>query len=49
MRALRSDLVSSGPGRCARWAVPYGPTADRPISLPGVANIGFPGCSADAI
>ena len=30
------------------WAVGYGPTAkgDR---LPGIANIGFPGCSADAI
>ena len=30
------------------WAVPYGPPAERD-RLPGIASIGFPGCSADAI
>jgi cysteine desulfurase len=47
IRQLRIELVNSVlaavPG-----AVPYGPTAERD-RLPGIANIGFPGCSADAI
>ena len=30
------------------WAVLYGPAAEDD-RLPGIANIGFPGCSADAI
>ena len=30
------------------WAVVYGPAAEDD-RLPGIANIGFPGCSADAI
>jgi cysteine desulfurase len=46
LRELRTELVGSVlaavPG-----AVPYGAAeCDR---LPGIANIGFPGCSADAI
>ncbi|HJQ85937.1 MAG TPA: cysteine desulfurase family protein [Propionibacteriaceae bacterium] len=44
---LRTELVNSVLA-AVPWAVVYGPTAkgDR---LPGIANIGFPGCSADAI
>lgn len=30
------------------WAIVYGPT-DEADRVPGIANIGFPGCSADAI
>jgi cysteine desulfurase len=30
------------------WAIPYGSATERD-HLPGIANIGFPGCSADAI
>jgi cysteine desulfurase len=47
IRELRRELV-----RCVRaavpWAILYGPTAEED-RLPGIANIGFPGCSADAI
>jgi cysteine desulfurase len=47
LRDLRKDLVSSVL-EAVPWAVPYGPTADSD-RLPGIASIGFPGCSADAI
>ena len=47
IRELRTDLVNSVLA-AVPWAVPYGPTADGD-RLPGIANIGFPGCSADAI
>ncbi len=47
IRELRTDLVNSVLAAVA-WAVPYGPTAEGD-RLPGIANIGFPGCSADAI
>src|SRR5207344_979277 len=42
-KALGRSVLKAVP-----WAVPHGPTSasDR---LPGIANIGFPGCSADAI
>ena len=47
VRALRANLISS-----VLVAVPsavlYGPTSEHD-RLPGIANIGFPGCSADAI
>ena len=47
LRDLRKDLVTSVL-EAVPWAIPYGPTAERD-RLPGIANIGFPGCSADAI
>jgi cysteine desulfurase len=47
IRELRTDLVNSVLA-AVPWAVPYGPTADSD-RLPGIANIGFPGCHADAI
>jgi cysteine desulfurase len=47
IRELRTDLVNSVLA-AVPWAVPYGPTADDD-RLPGIAYIGFPGCSADAI
>ncbi len=47
IRELRTDLVNSVLA-AVPWAVQYGPTADGD-RLPGIANIGFPGCSADAI
>ena len=47
IRQLRTDLVNSVLA-AVPWAVVYGPTAEGD-RLPGIANIGFPGCSADAI
>jgi cysteine desulfurase len=47
LRDLRKDLVASVL-EAVPWAIPYGTTAERD-RLPGIANIGFPGCSADAI
>lgn len=47
LRDLRTALVSSVLD-VVPWAIFYGPTAERD-RLPGIANIGFPGCSADAI
>lgn len=47
IRELRTDLVNSVLAAVG-WAVLYGPTAEGD-RLPGIANIGFPGCSADAI
>jgi cysteine desulfurase len=47
IRQLRTELVNSVLA-AVPWAVPYGPTAERD-RLPGIANVGFPGCSADAI
>jgi cysteine desulfurase len=47
IRELRTDLVNAVLA-AVPWAVPYGPTAEGD-RLPGIANIGFPGCSADAI
>jgi cysteine desulfurase len=47
LRELRTHLVNSVLADLP-WAVPYGPTAEHD-RLPGIANIGFPGCSADAI
>jgi cysteine desulfurase len=47
LRGLRKDLVASVLD-AVPWAILYGPTAERD-RLPGIANIGFPGCSADAI
>ena len=47
IRELHADLVNSVL-TAVSWAVPYGPTAEGD-RLPGIANIGFPGCSADAI
>ena len=47
LRDLRTALVSSVL-EVVPWAILYGPTAERD-RLPGIANIGFPGCSADAI
>jgi cysteine desulfurase len=47
IRELRTDLVNSVLA-AVPWAVPFGPTAEGD-RLPGIANIGFPGCSADAI
>ena len=46
-KRVRTELVNSVLA-AVPWAVVYGPAAkgDR---LPGIANIGFPGCSADAI
>ncbi|HEY6812835.1 MAG TPA: cysteine desulfurase family protein [Propionibacteriaceae bacterium] len=47
IRRLRRQLVNSVLA-AVPWAISYGPSkeADR---LPGIASIGFPGCSADAI
>jgi cysteine desulfurase len=47
LRDLRKELITSVL-EAVPWATPYGPTAERD-RLPGIANIGFPGCSADAI
>jgi cysteine desulfurase len=47
LRDLRTALVSSVL-EAVPWAISYGPTAERD-RLPGISNIGFPGCSADAI
>jgi cysteine desulfurase len=47
LRDLRTELITSVL-EAVPWATPYGPTAERE-RLPGIANIGFPGCSADAI
>jgi len=47
IRELRTDLVNSVLAAVG-WAVLYGPTAEGD-RLTGIANIGFPGCSADAI
>jgi cysteine desulfurase len=47
IRQLRADLVNAVL-TAVPWAVPYGPTAEDD-RLPGIANIGFPGCAADAI
>jgi cysteine desulfurase len=47
IRELRNDLVNSVLA-AVPWAVWYGPTAEGD-RLPGIANFGFPGCSADAI
>jgi cysteine desulfurase len=47
IRELRRDLVSAVLA-AVPWAVPYGPTVEGD-RLPGIANIGFPGCPADAI
>ena len=47
IRELRTDLVNSVLA-AVPWAVGYGPTAEGD-RLPGIANFGFPGCSADAI
>jgi cysteine desulfurase len=47
LRDLRGELVGSVLAVLPD-AVVYGPTAERD-RLPGIANIGFPGCSADAI
>jgi cysteine desulfurase len=47
LRELRRDLVSAVLA-AVPWAVPYGPSVERD-RLPGIANIGFPGCPADAI
>jgi cysteine desulfurase len=47
LRDLRKALVRSVL-KAVPWAVPYGPTSESD-RLPGIANIGFPGCSADAI
>jgi cysteine desulfurase len=44
---LRTNLVNSVLA-AVPWAVLYGPTAEGD-RLPGIASIGFPGCSADAI
>jgi cysteine desulfurase len=47
IRQLRTDLVTSVL-TAVPWAVLHGPLAEG-NRLPGIANIGFPGCSADAI
>jgi cysteine desulfurase len=47
VRQLRRELVSSVIA-AVPWAIVYGPTAEAD-RLPGIANIGFPGCPADAI
>ncbi|HET9561677.1 MAG TPA: cysteine desulfurase family protein [Propionibacteriaceae bacterium] len=47
VRQLRANLISSVLAAVPP-AVLYGPTSDHD-GLPGVANIGFPGCLADAI
>jgi cysteine desulfurase len=47
IRQLRTDLVGSVLA-AVPWAFLNGPIAEDD-RLPGIANIGFPGCSADAI
>jgi cysteine desulfurase len=47
IRELRRELVSRVLA-VVPWAIVYGPAAEAD-HLPGIANIGFPGCSADAI
>jgi cysteine desulfurase len=47
IRLLGTELVNSVLA-AVPWAVLYGPTAEDD-RLPGIASIGFPGCSADAI
>jgi cysteine desulfurase len=47
IRQLRRELVSSVLATVP-WAIRYGPSAEED-QLPGIASIGFPGCSADAI
>src|SRR4029453_13739620 len=47
IRQLRRELVSSVLATIP-WAIRYGPSAEED-QLPGIASIGFPGCSADAI
>lgn len=47
IRRLRRELVTSVLATVP-WAVRYGPSAEED-ELPGIASIGFPGCSADAI
>jgi cysteine desulfurase len=47
IRQLRTELVNSVLGVVPE-AIPYGPTTEGD-RLPGIANIGFPGCSADAV
>ena len=47
LRHLRRELLGSVLA-AVPWAVPYG-SADEAARLPGIASIGFPGCSADAI
>jgi cysteine desulfurase len=47
IRELHRDLVDAVLA-VVPWAVPYGPTVERD-RLPGIANVGFPGCPADAI
>ena len=47
IRRLRRELVSSVLATVP-WAIRYGPGAEED-ELPGIASIGFPGCSADAM
>jgi cysteine desulfurase len=47
IRRLRRQLVNSVLA-AVPWAIWYGPRAEE-AHLPGIASIGFPGCSADAI
>jgi cysteine desulfurase len=47
IRLLRTELVNFVLA-AVPWALLYGPTAEGD-RLPGIASIGFPGCSADAI
>jgi cysteine desulfurase len=47
IRRLRDELVRAVLDAVPE-AIPYGPTAEA-YRLPGIVNIGFPGCSADAI
>jgi cysteine desulfurase len=47
IRQLRTELVNSVHA-AVPWAVVYGAAAEGD-RLPGITNIGFPGCSADAI
>jgi cysteine desulfurase len=47
IRRLRQELVNLVLAAVPS-AIPYGPTAEAD-RLPGIANIGFPGCSADAM
>lgn len=47
LRALRRELVSSVLA-AVPWAIPCGPVAEDD-RLPGIANIRFPSCYADAI
>ena len=47
IRRLHRQLVNSVRA-AVPWAIWYGPRAEE-AHLPGIASIGFPGCSADAI